>query len=538
MASIQAMDGNNGDGYNAKSPSTQSDALQNTGSSIDVFAENVAPCHEEIDSQITNKLAVSRTKQKKTSPFLVDNPVSVISDLQRSFISKMKKTRKLPKRCRKLITRGKGLKRSDSRKSMGSELENTDVPPTIIYAASDTSMTTTSSIHTTSFDNTRVEDDCDDSLGVKGVDDLTNTLVNSAFSSPPSKVSITSTKLHEDTPSQLDIPKNNQKKSVAPFKSPTRSLFATDKVEGPIETQELKAPEYRIYVLLIDASTRQFELILLEFSSPTTTIGDLIAMIPLNSKNLGDLTYRGLCRPKEDSVEMTDFSANVTSRDLNGCRIISGEILLGIPDGNSGRDVQAIFCKKLKKHPKLNRILQRSDSSESARRGKKDYHMSTNSVASISDISMSPSQMSSSRQQVNENNSPMNDTVKRMSRNGNASYAIDDTIITTGNDALVKKTQSIRIMTQLSTKSRTSFFQDMSLRAFSVFIAMFLQKHYFRPSSRPAASHSFGANSIIICWGIFSMLNWYQENNPVPLPSVNEDDEHENSFEVVRRTYY
>jgi hypothetical protein len=139
--------------------------------------------------------------------------------------------------------------------------------------------------------------------------------------------------------------KAKSKKDLAQNTNDT--LMINDSVDADrlTETQKhfLKGPEtktpymLKIALLLVDAKTRRFELLQLEFDSDKALVSDALSQIPIHvtEKVLSSQTYTGVCGAdslaRKRSVALFDF--------CNGC-----DVLVAIPSGTSAED-----CARLAK---------------------------------------------------------------------------------------------------------------------------------------------------------------------------------------------
>jgi len=133
---------------------------------------------------------------------------------------------------------------------------------------------------------------------------------------------------------------------------------------------------YTIFILVIQPTAKMFELIRVNYRPATATIGDLINLIPENvtEEDLRHQKHIGICRPHGSSSasrSLTDFdmTASVMTRDGSCARILCGEVLVGIPEGYTGKEAQ-ILSQHILKLPKMKKLLQRSDPLSSSKSGK------------------------------------------------------------------------------------------------------------------------------------------------------------------------
>ncbi|KAL7562389.1 hypothetical protein ACA910_020537 [Epithemia clementina (nom. ined.)] len=97
-----------------------------------------------------------------------------------------------------------------------------------------------------------------------------------------------------------------------------------------------------IFLLLLDPKSKFFELIRVQYPPASTTIGDLLAMIPQNATEpaLAEQRYNGVIRPRSyarawtDKKQLASATPNQSNKDTNpsaSAGIEPGEILIAIP---------------------------------------------------------------------------------------------------------------------------------------------------------------------------------------------------------------
>lgn len=120
---------------------------------------------------------------------------------------------------------------------------------------------------------------------------------------------------------------------------------------------------FKIFLLLLQPTSKIFELIQLFYSPYDATVGNLLQMIPKNAteKALGSQTYIGLCRPKtqEELLDLQELASEVRP-GVDSAKITLGEILVAIPEGFTGPDVAAL-SKQILANPKIVKLLRRAD---------------------------------------------------------------------------------------------------------------------------------------------------------------------------------
>lgn len=132
---------------------------------------------------------------------------------------------------------------------------------------------------------------------------------------------------------------------------------------------------YTVFILVIQPTAKMFELIRVNYRPATATIGDLVNLIPENvtEEDLRHQKHIGICRPHGSSSasrSLTDFdmTASIMTRDGTCARILCGEVLVGIPEGYTGKEAQ-ILSQHILKLPKMKKLLQRSDPLSASKSG-------------------------------------------------------------------------------------------------------------------------------------------------------------------------
>jgi hypothetical protein len=141
-------------------------------------------------------------------------------------------------------------------------------------------------------------------------------------------------------------------------------------------------PSFKIFVLLLHPKEKIFELIQLFFNPSTTTIRDVLGMVPSNATEslLGGQTYTGLCRPNSESQEeeeISDLDLLVQNHDnmKNSAQIVRGEILVAIPLNYTAKKV-ASLSQQILVNPRIRRLLESSDPMAKAKKksNRKERH--------------------------------------------------------------------------------------------------------------------------------------------------------------------
>lgn len=135
--------------------------------------------------------------------------------------------------------------------------------------------------------------------------------------------------------------------------------------------------KYTVFVLVIKPANKIFELISVEYSPDTTTIGDLMQLIPSNvtDNELRTQVHVGICRPRASSSASREFcnlqmTASAMMRDGSDARIQCGEVLVAIPKGFNGKECQ-ILSRHILKMPNMKKLISGEVSLENKRNKKK-----------------------------------------------------------------------------------------------------------------------------------------------------------------------
>jgi len=148
---------------------------------------------------------------------------------------------------------------------------------------------------------------------------------------------------------------------AAPPKSPNSNRLLVPSVNPP-------SPDlFTIFILVIHATKKIYELIRVNYNPATSTIRELIDYMKENisEDRLKEQSYIGLCRPRGSSPScrsITDMqmTASVMTRDGSDARIHCGEVLSAIPDGYSGKEIQ-LLTQHILKLPMMKKLLKRAD---------------------------------------------------------------------------------------------------------------------------------------------------------------------------------
>jgi len=145
---------------------------------------------------------------------------------------------------------------------------------------------------------------------------------------------------------------------------------------NPADASGILSLHFKIFVLVMQPSSRSFEIISMEYNSLNSTIADLLNLIPTNcsEQSLGCHTYTGFCRPRKSNLAsevLTDFSmkASGSNRDGTCARILCGEILVAIPEGLTCKECQKI-SKRILKSPQIVKLLSKAEPLKMRRRRK------------------------------------------------------------------------------------------------------------------------------------------------------------------------
>lgn len=174
---------------------------------------------------------------------------------------------------------------------------------------------------------------------------------------------------------------NKDKSATRQREDGTAAISNGKKKSSSTSSSGKHSGKMKIFVLLLEPKTKTFELIQLVFLTETTTIGDILSMIPHHATEiqLGSQKYKGLCRPNKEIQDFCDLSllASANPQQKPCANIASGEILVAIPNDYSAQDVakfsQAIltnkrFTKLLNKNKTRSSKSKRSKHSSSSRK--------------------------------------------------------------------------------------------------------------------------------------------------------------------------
>jgi len=110
---------------------------------------------------------------------------------------------------------------------------------------------------------------------------------------------------------------------------------------------------FNVVILVSQPSCRIFEVVEITYPPETTTIADLLNLIPTkcSNKSLSLQKRRGFCRPYDNnttSLDLIDLSMKASGKERDGscARIHCGEILIAIPEGYSGKECQKVNMLK------------------------------------------------------------------------------------------------------------------------------------------------------------------------------------------------
>mmetsp|Transcript_413 Transcript_413/g.699 ORF Transcript_413/g.699 Transcript_413/m.699 type:complete len:913 (-) Transcript_413:118-2856(-) len=180
------------------------------------------------------------------------------------------------------------------------------------------------------------------------------------------------------TPGQAFVKRQHElPRHLIPSKSPQRAKGKGLGITPPPKTRSSRVlvphvtppsrDVYTIYILVIQPTAKLYELIRLNYNPATTTIGDLLHLVHdrVTEDSLKEQKHIGLCRPRGSSSSSRSLTnpkmtASVMARDGTCARILCGEVLVAIPEGYSGKEVQ-ILSQHILKFPKMKRLLQRTD---------------------------------------------------------------------------------------------------------------------------------------------------------------------------------
>lgn len=131
----------------------------------------------------------------------------------------------------------------------------------------------------------------------------------------------------------------------------------TDDVKHwPTVNQEQAEQPRKVFLLLLDPRSKVFELIQLIFPPSTTTLADILSMIPQNATEdvLASQRYNGLIRPESRAVPWTD------KKGLAQSHIRAGEILVAIPYEFSTKYINRLG-RQIIGNPRIQTLLETTD---------------------------------------------------------------------------------------------------------------------------------------------------------------------------------
>lgn len=184
------------------------------------------------------------------------------------------------------------------------------------------------------------------------------------------------------------------------FESPPRTIhaspimFARNRKKASPEASKKSA--IKVYLLLIQPSSKLFELIELIYPRKNTTVSDLLAMIPKNvtEKVLAKQHYIGITRPKKRTEPITDLTM-LASNNLHTAEptanIVHGEIIAAIPAQCSSKQIVSL-SKQILSNAHIQKLMVRSGSPPPLprREGPCAEEFSESTHTTLSMISMTP----------------------------------------------------------------------------------------------------------------------------------------------------
>ena len=143
----------------------------------------------------------------------------------------------------------------------------------------------------------------------------------------------------------------------------SKSLWSTSRNNSMPSIEE--EVSIKIFLLLVQPTDKIFELIQLLYPPSTTTIGDILELIPSNATEpvLGSQIYVGLTRPKRRSKEIVDLDLLASGTTLvtrSSAGIVEGEILIAIPGGFEAKQIVGL-SKQILNNPRIKQLMRKSD---------------------------------------------------------------------------------------------------------------------------------------------------------------------------------
>lgn len=165
---------------------------------------------------------------------------------------------------------------------------------------------------------------------------------------------------------QMSVASHQSRSSRRP--SSTRSAASSSKsVFSTTSSNHPGNKDFKVFLLLLHPSSKIFELIQLYFNPTTTTIRDVISMIPANATEaaLGVQDYNGLCRPQaedKDDREIANLDLLVQNHDnmKHSAQVVREEILVAVPVGYSVHKI-AKLSQQILVNPRIQKLLKNSD---------------------------------------------------------------------------------------------------------------------------------------------------------------------------------
>jgi hypothetical protein len=139
----------------------------------------------------------------------------------------------------------------------------------------------------------------------------------------------------------------------------------------------------KIFLLLLQPEEKIFELIQLFYSIDTTTVGDILRLVPQNATEpaLGAQVYTGLARPPKRSSPFLDKSMLASKEGVtHSAQIRAGEVLIAVPDAYSARHMQRL-SKNILTNPRIQKLLSKVEGPPPDPPASKSVESSSSSVS-------------------------------------------------------------------------------------------------------------------------------------------------------------
>lgn len=214
-------------------------------------------------------------------------------------------------------------------------------------------------------------------------DDMTRCSASKA--SGRSVMSRRSVRVDQNAPRALNVESKDQacKASLVQMGTQLKSTEKSCNTQLADDSENSIQSTIKIFLLLVEPKTKVFELIQLLYPRKTTTIQDIIDMIPRNATEdvLARQQYVGLLRPKKRAAPITKLTLlaslhmqDRSTRSLSGCNvtadIMPGEVIVAVPR-DSDPKVLVKLGKKILSNPHIQELVGTKENSDELKKVKK-----------------------------------------------------------------------------------------------------------------------------------------------------------------------